>query len=251
MRIVILLVTLASLLASCTSKEKELPSYFCNQNLERYFAGNDSLPVININPNDSFVVIRKSVDSLYYIAKKNSGYPSFRVSIEIDSLYKTVFIETNFLGYYPDGDGPMYCGNTRNILDIKLKNKNLITIEEDSCSINTLRSIVLEHITNYGKNAYLSDNPNVAVINLLWDNKVSKSFYHTIIKEIIDSYIVALEKESHIYFGKKLCKLDSNQLGILKINIPFLFTIGYPETQPYYLQPPPPPPFIEDEFIQE
>jgi hypothetical protein len=249
MRILTPLILFITFLASCSTKEKELPSYFCNENLERYFAGNDSLPTININPNDSFGVIRKSVDSLY----KNLDYPpNFRFPINLTDSSKTIFIQTRFFNYYPDGfDALTGCGNMRNVLEVLLTSKNQLLIEGELFEVDSLQSFVFKFITNYGKDPNYSDHPSIATISLQKDTTVNSNTYFRIIKSVIDGYNATSNYESKRKYRKLFCELNTAESSIISEIIPFNFYIEYPETNPYYLnpyQPLPPTPFDDSLF---
>jgi hypothetical protein len=237
MRVLILFLGSIFLLISCLTepKKKELPDYFECENLERYFAGNDSLPVININPNDSFGVIRKSVDSLY----QNQKYPPrFRFSINLATLFSKTFIQTSFFDYYPDGfEALIGCGNKRNVLEVLLTSKNKLLVEGELFEIDTLENIVFGFINNYGKDPNYSDNPSIALITLQKDTTVSSKLYYKIVKAIVNGYSNVLDYESNRRYKKTFCKLNTAESDTISEIIPFNFYIEYPETNPYYLNP--------------
>lgn len=250
MKGVIIVIVSVLFISSCSTqtKEKELPNYFCNENLERYFAGNDRLPIININPNDSFGVIRKSVDS---ISNSHKGYDiSFKSTFNIDSNSKPITLKTFIRNYHLDRkDAPSFM-NKRSVFEIRLNSVGQMLIEAELGDTQTLRKLLYQNILNYGKDPNYSDHPKYVVISLQWDKAVKQEYYNNTLKAIIDTYIDALNPISIASYGKPLCELTVNETRSLSQSIPFKLFLNFPETIPRYLIPQPPP-IIEDEFISD
>lgn len=245
MRILILLITSSVLLISCLTKqkEKELPSYFCNENLERYFAGNDSLPIININPNDSFGVIRESVDSLYKLIDINETTPLFNFNVLIDSGHKTISLKGMLFDYDPFEKRYPYFGK-RIVFEIRLNIAGQLLIEGELGDTQTVKEFLFKNLNTYRKDL------KYAITSLQWDKGVKPEFYNNTIKAIIDGYIDVLKFISQNNYKKPLCELNISEFDSLSKSIPFKLSLGYHETIPSYLIPQPPP-IIEDEFLSE
>lgn len=229
MRILTPLILFITFLASCSTKEKELPSYFCNENLERYFAGNDSLPIININPNDSFGVIRKSVDSLYKLIDINEVTPTFKFNVLLDSGYKPLTLKGIFFDYDPF-DQLYPCFGIRLVFEIRLNSIGQLLIEGELGDTQTVRHFIFKNIMNYGKNPNYASNPQYAVTSFQWDIGIEPKYYKSTLKSIIGGYKDVLLHLSYKNFQKPLCELNANEFDSLSESIPFRLSLGYPET---------------------
>lgn len=239
MRILFLFITPIILFVSCSPKEKELHSYFCNENLERYFAGNDSLPIININPNDSFSTIRDTVLSLLdFQYPSDDPYPEFIFPFKTDSSSKPIYIKNSFMYYFFSCTSDMPELNWRNVLEIVLNSKGQLLIEGELKDVKYVRELVYKFIINNGENVNYSDTSIIATIIFQRDSIVDAKQFNSTIKGIIDGYTDALNYESKRKFNKAFCDLTKAESNTIIDIIPFNFHLEYPETNPFYLSPP-------------
>lgn len=220
------------LLFSCkqTVEKQELPSYFCRPELETFFGGSDTLPVVTFSPSDSFESIKPSFlrhfDSI-------SEDISIRVPISIDSLKKTVYVKTTFEN--PFVIKPVGCYSRSNILRIHLDNDSITINNENKIPYDSLKKLITADILNYGRNIYLSGSPNKMIVILRWDMKIKAAVFNLALKSIIDGHIKALNITSVKYFNKHLCSITKDDFNKLVSSFRFNLILAFPEIPGEYL----------------
>lgn len=217
---------LLSLSCDKTVEKKELPSYFCRPELETFFGGADSLPVITFSPSDSFGSIKSSLLKHF---DSNSLFVSIRIPISIDNSKKIVFLKTEYQN--PFAHIPIVCYTRHNILRIYLDNNSITINDENKIPHDSLRKLIAADILNYGRNMYLSDNPNKMVVILKWDIQIKKEIFNLALKSIIDGYIEALNIASSRYFNKHLCSITKNDFDKLISSFRFSLHPHFPEIE--------------------
>ncbi len=241
MRVLILFLGSIFLLTSCSTeqKEKELPSYFCNENLEKYFAGNDSLPIININPNDSFNTLKRITDSLENLDDYLATY-SFNTLITPDSSFKPILFRISIAPYLAPAFVPLkkiYDFNKRNLLIINVVGENLYQLDTNRGNGIFLKKYIKEFVINNGKNPYLSDNPTIGIVSLSISKNLPFEHYIQALKTIIDGYRDILDTVSKEKYNKPYCSLSFKESIIISKIVPFKFLIGYEHVENQYIKP--------------
>ncbi|MGV3596666.1 MAG: hypothetical protein ACO1PI_02295 [Bacteroidota bacterium] len=210
--------------------KQELPSYFCRPELETFFGGSDTLPVVTFSPNDSFESIKPSL--LKHLDSSNE-YISIRVPIKIDSSKKTVYIKTT--NQNPFAHIPIVCYNRRNILRIYLDNDSITINNENKIPYDSLNKLITANILNYGRNMYLSGSPNKMVVILKWNVQIKTEVFNLALKSIIDGHIKALNITSSKYFNKHLCSITKSDLDRIMSSFRFNLILAFPGIPREYL----------------
>lgn len=228
---------------SCSLKEKESTSYFQCKNLEKYFAGIDTLPVILFNITDSSDYLKKTIDSL---SKATIDVIiKFRVRIDVDSLSRPVFLQSySFNKYSPENSIPYL--EKRNVLEIRQNSADMLLIEGELGDTQYLKKQVVKFITNFGKDKMYSDNPRSNTISFQWDKGTSQKAFNLTLKAIIESYTEILKKASFKQKKKKYCELTVPERDSLNTEYPFRIHLGFPQVQSNY--PPPPLPYLFEDI---
>lgn len=232
-----ILIVFTILLTSCSTqteqKEKELPSYFCNENLEKYFAGNDSLATIELN--NDFRVTKKSLDSINSDLYDFFGTP-INIPIQLGKNSTHFLLKVIPSTFIKNINKKALSFNKRNLLFIESVSNESYLIDGKAYKSN-LRKHIFDFITNYGRDVDLSDNPEVAFINFHLNDNVTPKFFAKTANIIIESYVNVLNETSNSKFNKSFCELNEKQSEIITNIIPYRFTISYLEDDMSFGEP--------------
>jgi biopolymer transport protein ExbD len=125
--------------------------------------------------------------------------------------------------------------NQRNILEIKVNAKNELLVENEIISIEELKDITKEFLTNNGDGSCdycigglsdkkSSDNPKEAVVSLANDQETSYNFYIEVQDEITKAYYELRSDYAADVFKKPSSKLTQEELRDVKKAYPFILS---------------------------
>ncbi len=217
------------LVACRQSLVKEEPkSYFCSPQLEAFFSGDDSLPVIEFKYSDSFALIRERLARLIDTTTTSQDYfVFFKIKFTIDRgkspIYLKVFIRNPFPVYLP-----AYCG-FKNRLDIRINSIGQYLVEAEYQDTANVKAMVIKHITNYGKEPEYSDSPLKANTRIIWDYQTHERYFNDVIKTILSAYTQALEQAAQNTYNKDFYQLTVPQTDSLLVNYDFKLQLDYGE----------------------
>ncbi|MEM5564850.1 biopolymer transporter ExbD [Psychroserpens sp. AS72] len=128
-------------------------------------------------------------------------------------------------------DNPVH---QRNILEIKVNAKNELLVENEIISIDELKDITKEFLTNNGDGSCdycvgladkeLSDNPKKAVVSLANDQETSYDFYIKVQDEITKAYYELRSNYATDVYKKSSNELTQEELQEVKKAYPFILS---------------------------
>lgn len=217
-------------IVSCkqSTQQEEPKSYFCSPQLEAFFSGADSLPVIEFKYDDSFTLIKERLTNLIDTNTPPKGYfIFFKIKYTIDSalspIYLKVFIENPFPVFLPP-----YCGLRQNI-EIIINSRGLLLIEGELGDTSNIGSVVSKNIINYGKDPNYSSSPSRAITSISWDYQTHETDFNNVIKTILSAYTQVLKQAAQTTYNKDFCQLTATQTDSLLVNYDFKLQLDYRE----------------------
>lgn len=219
------LILLVSLLVACQPKPQGPSSYFCRPELEEFFAGPDSLPVIEFKHTDSFEVIEKQL--IEKTDWEKESVVMYRIPVNYNS-YKSYLrvVKTNF-------NNGIICFSKNNIITIVLDSSDKYLIENKTGSDSTISNIVRDAVLNHGRDVDLPSDPSKTSVWLHYDKKSSEKSFYGALKSIVDGYIMAVDNRSFHRYGKSICEVNSTQADSVLINIPLYIQLNHLGMYPY------------------
>jgi hypothetical protein len=205
---------------------QEPKSYFCSPQLEEFFSGADSLPVIEFKHTDSFAFIKEQLTQVIDTNTTLHDYfVSFKIKYTFDSalspVYLKVFIENPFPAFLPP-----YCGH-RNRIDIRINSNDQYLVEGEYGDSVAIQKMIFKDMTNYGKDPEYSDSPLKATTSIKWDYGTSKRAFDNTIKAIISGYTEVLNTVALRKYNKEFCSLTSQECDSITTNYGFNLQLGY------------------------
>ncbi len=231
MKYVVGLLAIISIVACKQTRQKEEPkSYFCSPQLEAFFSGADSLPVIEFEYDDSLSLIKERLARLIDTTTTTQDYfVFFKIKYTIDRgkspIYLKVFIRNPFPAFLPP-----YCG-FKNRLDIRINSIGQYLVEAEYQDTSNVKAMVIKHIKNYGKEPEYSDSPLKANTRIIWDYQTHETNFNYIIKTILSAYTQVLEQAAQTTYNKDFCQLTATQTDSLLVNYDFKLQLDYRELE--------------------
>jgi hypothetical protein len=225
----IITLSVVVLFFSCqqTPPTQEAKSYFCSPQLETFFSGSDSLPVIEFSHTDTFAIIKKRL--LQFIDTTQTDYDFntyFKIKLKLDSFL--VYTKVCIKHLFPQ----MECFPKPNSVDIRINSLGQYLIDGEYVDTSTIREMVIKNITNWGKDFYYSDSPLKAVTIIVWDYHTPEIDFNNAFKAIISGYTEVLNQASLTRYKKGFCSLTTTQADSIIVGYNFRLQLGYYELLP-------------------
>jgi len=214
------IILFVTLLVACEPKSQSPPSYFCRPELEAFFAGPDSLPVIEFKHTDSFEVVEKILIEKTDWEKETSV--AFRIPFQPDSLHKPVFVKIILHNH----NNAIICFSLRNIIDIRINSLEWCLIEREVEKPDKVRTTIIDNLLNFGRSPSYAVNPQKTVLRLIWDPSISSAYFDDLIKKAIDGYSDAVNIYSIRKYSQSFCDLDSSRADTVINALSFNLELG-------------------------
>lgn len=117
----------------------------------------------------------------------------------------------------------------KNVLKVLVNSNNQLLVEGELTDISSLREKTVRFITNNGRDANLSENPQKAVISLKADRGTQYETYINIQNELKAAYREIRDDEAMKKFGRKYSELRDDQRDIIKKEYPQKISEAEPE----------------------
>ncbi len=200
------------LLFSCkqTVDKQELPSYFCRPELETFFGGPDTLPVVTFSPNNSFEGITKLLTVYFDTINPVINY---RVILKMDSSHRAIFIKAKQINpnLYRD------LGCVFNTFETRINSENELLIEGEISQVDEVKI----RYKNYLKELYAYKKSYRFSINLIWDKSASCDTIFKTLQHIVHGYTEHINEFAQTKFKKPLSSLSRTEIEELLILFPF------------------------------
>jgi len=108
----------------------------------------------------------------------------------------------------------------KNVLEIVINGNDQMLIEEEPAELKDVKKIVIEFITNNGKDPKSSDNPEKAVISLKHTRETSYKEYISVYNELIAAYNNIRNRYAKQKYGKPFEKLTEEEQKVVKDAFP-------------------------------
>jgi len=148
----------------------------------------------------------------------------------VSTMEKDVGINRKLPKLCPTNDCSMDI-NERNLLTIKLNNKNELLVNDDPFLVSNLKQRVMTFVNNNGDSSCTycngkqlenaSDNPKKAVISILSSRKTSYERFIEVQDELVTAYYEMRKNFVTDKFNKSLSELTSDELKQAKDAYPF------------------------------
>ena len=117
----------------------------------------------------------------------------------------------------------------RNLLEILINRNDQLMIEEHPAKFTEIKTEVIKHVTNFGKDPNYADKPKDAVVNITHDRGTSYKVYITVYNEIIKAYNEIRNKAAISKYGKPFDELTKDQQKEIKNMYPQIIAEATPQ----------------------
>lgn len=119
--------------------------------------------------------------------------------------------------------------NKRNVFEIRINSNNQLLVEGEYIQIRELKAKTIKFITNYGREANLSDDPKKAVISLKNDRGTEYDIYVQVQDKLRKAYREVRDKAAQQKYGKDFEALSEAEKEIIKKEFPQKISEAEPE----------------------
>lgn len=222
---------LTLVIVSCKqdTQQEEPKSYFCSPQLEAFFSGADSLPVIEFKHTDTVTVF---LEKLYKVIDTPCYYANFRIPFILDSNKTALPLKVSVSNLpFPS---PIICGRINDEVRVYLDNDDKYLVIIDSVvygDTSLIRKTAAKHLKNNGVDPHYSVSPKKAVFVISWSRKISRKKFDAAIKAIINGYTEVINDASFKKFNKEFCLLTPIEGGEIISQYNFNLKLRYRELE--------------------
>ncbi|MEM6697831.1 MAG: biopolymer transporter ExbD, partial [Bacteroidota bacterium] len=116
----------------------------------------------------------------------------------------------------------------RNVLSVKVNDKNELLVREEVMEINQLRALTRAFIKNPNQKEDYAESPQKAIISLTNDQGTDYKTYIDVYNELKGAYEELWEEESQARFGKSYKEVNREEKKIIRTAIPFVLSEAEP-----------------------